>query len=152
MTKRRTLATGIVAAMVATAFGAVVAQQSAANRYVPADKVPWAAEAGAPVRLGALWGDRARGEAGALLSTPAGFQSGLHSHTADYWAVVVQGTWQHWVPSTGEGVGLRLEPGSHWTQIKTQLHEDACVSSTPCIIFLFNKAPYVTEYPGGKDK
>ena len=27
----------------------------------------------------------------------------------------MQGTWKHWVPSTGEGVGLKLEPGAHWT-------------------------------------
>jgi hypothetical protein len=118
-----------------------------ANRYVPAERIPWIAEPGAPVRLGPLWGERATGEAGTLLETPAGFKSGPHSHTADYWAVVVQGEWQHWVPSTGEGVGVRLRSGSHWTQVKTQLHEDACVSSTPCIIFLFNKAPYATEYP-----
>jgi hypothetical protein len=78
---------------------------------------------------------------------PPGFRSGAHSHTADYWAVVVQGAWEHWVPSTGEGKAIRLESGSHWTQVKTQLHEDACVSDVPCIIFLFNKTPYVTQYP-----
>ena len=61
-------------------------------------------------------GESREGEAGTLLRTPGGFDSGLHSHTADYWAVVVQGTWKHWVPSTGEGVGLKLEPGAHWTQ------------------------------------
>jgi hypothetical protein len=59
----------------------------------------------------------------------------------------VQGVWEHWVPSTGEGRGIRLESGAHWTQVKTQLHEDACVSDVPCTIFLFNKTPYVTEYP-----
>ena len=36
--------------------------------------------------------------------------------------------------------------------MKTQLHEDACVSDVPCIIFLFNKAPYVTEYPAERAK
>jgi hypothetical protein len=117
------------------------------NRYLPANRIPWVAEAGAPVQLGALWGDRAQGEAGTLLRTPPGFRSGAHFHTADYWAVVVQGTWEHWVPSTGEGKGIHLEPGAHWTQVKTQLHEDACASQVPCIIFLFNKTPYVTQYP-----
>jgi hypothetical protein len=122
------------------------------NRYVPAERIPWVAEPGAPVRLGPLWGNRATSEAGTLLETPAGFRSGPHSHTADYWAVVVQGEWAHWVPSTGEGIGLRLRPGSHWTQVRTQLHEDACVSSTPCIIFLFNKTPYVTQYPRERNR
>jgi hypothetical protein len=137
----------LIAAMAASSMAFAQGLVTPGNHYVPADRLPWIGEAGAPVELGALWGDRARGEAGTLLRTPPGFQSGLHSHTADYWAVVVQGVWEHWVPSTGEGTGIRLEPGAHWTQVKTQLHEDACVSDVPCIIFLFNKTPYVTEYP-----
>jgi hypothetical protein len=128
--------------------GAVVAQQQVENYYFTADKLPWHKESPTmPVELAPLWGARAKGEAGTLLRVPGGFESGLHSHTADYWAVVVQGTWKHWVPSTGEGVGLKLDVGAHWTQIHTQLHQDACVSKVPCVIFLFNKNPYETEFP-----
>jgi Domain of unknown function (DUF4437) len=127
---------------------AAAAQGNVANHYIPADKLPWYKESPAlPVELAPLWGNRTQGEAGTLLRTPAGFDSGLHSHTADYWAVVVQGTWKHWVPATGEGIGLTLEPGAHWTQVHTQLHQDACVSKVPCVIFLLNKDPYVTEFP-----
>lgn len=128
--------------------GAVVAQQTVTNRYIPVNKLPWYKESPElPVELAPLWGTRTQGEAGTLLRAPPGFESGLHSHTADYWAVVVQGTWKHWVPTTGEGVGLTFEPGAHWTQIHTELHQDACVSKVPCVIFLFNKNPYVTEFP-----
>lgn len=145
LTKRPAALAALIAIL--AAGGAAQAQQ-VANRYLPADAIPWVVEPGAPVELGHLWGlPRDKGEAGTLLRTPAGFSSGPHSHTADYWAVVVQGTWQHWVPSTGEGVGLKFEPGAHWTQVKTQLHEDACVSATPCVILLYNKAPYVTQFP-----
>lgn len=128
--------------------GASSAQQQVENRYISADELPWYKESPElPVELAPLWGNRMNGEAGTLLRTPPGFDSGLHSHTADYWAVVVQGTWKHWVPSTGEGVGQTLEAGAHWTQVHTQLHQDACVSPVPCIIFLFNKEPYLTEFP-----
>jgi hypothetical protein len=128
--------------------GGASAEEQIVNRYITSDKLPWYKEApNIPIQLAPLWGDRAKGEAGTLLSAPPGFDSGLHSHTADYWAVVVQGTWRHWVPSTGEGVGLTLQPGAFWTQIHTQLHQDACVSKTPCIVFLFNRNPYVTEFP-----
>src|SRR5688500_5017345 len=137
-------AVGVVA-LLSLVAGAVIAQQKVENRYIPANKLPWYKEAPSlPVELAPLWGDRAQGEAGTLLRTPPGFDSGLHSHTADYWAVVVQGTWKDGVPSTGEGVGLTLEPRAQWTQVRTQLHPHACVSRTPCVIFLFNKAPYVT--------
>jgi hypothetical protein len=125
--------------------------QGMKNEYVPVDKTPWYRESPQlPVELAALWGDRSKGEAGTLLRTPPGFRSGPHSHTADYRAVVVLGTWQHWVPSTGEGRGVTLQPGAYWTQVRTQLHEDACVSQTPCVIFLFNKEPYITEFPAAK--
>jgi hypothetical protein len=137
----------LIAAVIASPMALGADRATPGNHYLPADKIPWVAEAGAPVQLGALWGNRAEGEAGTLLRTPPGFRSGAHSHTADYWAVVVQGAWEHWVPSNGEGKGIRLESGSHWTQVKTQLHEDACVSDAPCIILLFNKTPYITQYP-----
>jgi hypothetical protein len=121
------------------------------NRYVPAEKLPWSQEApNLPVMLAPLWGNRMQGEAGTLLKVPGGFDSGLHSHTADYWAVVVEGTWRHWVPATGEGKDITLKPGAHWTQVKTQWHQDACISRTPCVIFLFNKEPYITNFPGAK--
>lgn len=126
-------------------------RESFTNRYITADRTPWYVEApGVPVKLAKLWGDRTGGEAGTLLTTPGEFHAGLHSHTADYWAVVVQGTWRHEVPSTGEGKGLRLEPGAFWTQKRTELHDDWCISKTPCVIFLFNQDPYVTEFPKGK--
>jgi hypothetical protein len=70
----------------------------------------------------------------------------LHYHTADYWALVVQGEWEHWVPTTGEGKGIKLAAGAHWTQVKDQPHKDACRSPTPCIIFLFNRDPYETKF------
>lgn len=138
----------IAATLTVAVAGGGAQAQDVENRYVTADDIRWVAEPGAPVELGHLWGaPRDQGEAGTLLRTPAGFRSGLHSHTADYWAVVIQGAWEHWVSSTGGGVGHRFEPGAHWTQIRTQLHEDACVSATPCIIFLYNKKPYVTQFP-----
>lgn len=125
--------------------------QGLQNEYVPADKTPWYRESPRiPVQLAALWGDRAKGEAGTLLRAPPGFKSGAHSHTADYRAIVVRGTWKHWVPSTGEGKSAKLQPGAYWTQVHTQLHEDACVSKTPCVIFLFNKESYTTEFPAAK--
>jgi hypothetical protein len=116
------------------------------NRYLPTDRIPWVDEGVPGVQLASLWGNRSREEAGTLLRTTPGFRAPLHSHTADYWAVVVEGAWEHWVPATGEGTGIRLEPGAHWTQVKDQPHADACVSDVPCVIFLFSKTPYETRF------
>jgi hypothetical protein len=129
----------------------LMAQAAAAatpgNHYVPADKLPWYREApNIPAELARLWGDRSKGEAGTYLRVPGNWVAPLHYHTADYWAIVVQGEWEHWVPATGEGKGLKLTPGAHWTQVKAQPHKDACRSTTPCIIFLFNRDPYETKF------
>lgn len=122
--------------------------QVGTNQFIPADKLPWQRESPAiPVQLASLWGDRTKGEAGTLLTTPAGFKSGPHSHTADYRALVVQGVWRHWVSSTGEGADISLHPGAYWTQVRTQVHEDECISQVPCVIFLLNQHPYQTEFP-----
>jgi hypothetical protein len=135
--------------MIGTAFAAFAAAAGApvGNYYVPVDKLPWYREApNIPAELAPLWGDRSKGEAGTYLRVPGGWEAPLHYHTADYWAVAVQGEWSHWVPSTGEGKGIRLLPGAHWTQIKDQPHEDKCLSPTACIIFLFNRDAYETKF------
>jgi hypothetical protein len=123
---------------------------SSGNYFVPADQIPWVEETIAPVELGPLWGVRSEGEAGILIRTAGKFHAGPHFHTADYWGVVVEGVWEHWVTATGEGRGIRLEPGSHWMQVKDQPHEDMCISESRCVIFLFNKEPYETQFLPGQ--
>ncbi len=115
------------------------------NTYIPTSKTPWHLEApGADPRLAALWGRREEGPAGTLLNVPAGFKSGLHAHSADYRAVVIEGEWIHQVPSTGEGAGVQLKPGGYWTQKRDQWHWDECISKTPCTILLVSEEPYKT--------
>jgi len=123
-------------------------QEPLENEYVPAERIPFAFEApGQPQQLGPLWGRRAAGPAGTLLKVPAGFRAPIHAHTADYRAVVITGVWTHWVPETNEGQGLELRPGAYWTQKADQMHGDACVSDTECVILLINEDPYETYLP-----
>lgn len=112
---------------------------------MPLHAVQFVEEApGQPQLLGPLWGDRAVGPAGTFLKTPAGWEAPLHAHTADYKAIVIQGTWTHWVPATDEGKGIELPVGSYWTQGAGQPHKDACLSTEACIVLLINDAPYRT--------
>ena len=118
------------------------------NELIPAERVPFAFEAaGQPQQLGPLWGVRAEGPAGTLLKVPGGFRAPIHAHTADYRAVVISGRWTHWVPGSGEGQGSELRPGSYWTQRADQMHGDACVSDSECVILLINQDPYRTYLP-----
>lgn len=123
--------------------GAALAQEDV---ILPFADIAFAAEApDQPQTLGALWGDRAEGPAGTYLRVPGGWEAPLHTHTAAYRAVVVQGVWTHWVPGTGQGEGIELPTGSYWTQAADQPHRDACRSEETCVVLLINDAPYRTE-------
>jgi hypothetical protein len=128
---------------------AAAAEPSGPDVIIPFAEVAFADEApGQPQRLGKLWGERANGPAGTYLRTPGGFEAPLHSHTADYRAVVIQGAWSHWIPEQGQASGEPLPVGSYWTQRADQPHKDACLSDEPCVILLINRDPYVTNLEG----
>ncbi|TGV96336.1 DUF4437 domain-containing protein, partial [Mesorhizobium sp. M2E.F.Ca.ET.154.01.1.1] len=100
-----------------------------------------------PQRLGPLWGERAKGPAGTLLKVPGNWRAPVHAHTADYRAVVIKGLWAHWQMQGGEATKVELPPGSYWTQKADEMHDDACLSDTECVILLINDTPYETYLP-----
>lgn len=118
------------------------------DSYLPAGKIPYVAEAlDQPQRLGPLWGERAKGPAGTLLKVPGNWRAPVHAHIADYRAVVIQGLWAHWQMQGGEASKVELPPGSYWTQKADEMHDDACLSQTECVILLINDTPYETYLP-----
>ncbi|WP_404925433.1 DUF4437 domain-containing protein [Mesorhizobium sp. ORM16] len=118
------------------------------DSYLPANKIPYVSEApDQPQRLGPLWGERAKGPAGTLLKVPGNWHAPVHAHTADYRAAVIQGLWAHWQMDGGEASKVELPPGSYWTQKANEMHADACLSDTECVILLINTEPYETYLP-----
>ena len=95
---------------------------------------------GGPLQIAKLWGDRDKGpEYAMLLKLPAGSDSGMHAHTADYHAVLVQGTWVHTVE--GDAASVKdLAPGSYVFQPGKQMHSDVCKGKQDCIIFVHQHA------------
>lgn len=121
---------------------------AAQDRLVPAEAIPYALEApDQPQQLGKLWGERATGPAGTLLKVPGHWVAPVHAHTADYRAVVIEGVWKHWRAGSAMADAAELRPGSYWTQIADEPHEDACVSASGCVILLVNDDPYRTYLP-----
>lgn len=70
--------------------------------------------------MGSLWGERAKGAAGTLLKVPA---------------------------TGGEATKGELPSESYWTQKANEMHDDACLSETECVILLINDTPYETYLP-----
>ena len=115
------------------AAGAAKAKQAV---QTPAADLVWEdLMPGGPLKMAKLWGDRSKGAYAMLLKFPPGFEAGAHSHTLDYHAVAVQGTWVHTV--TGEATPPKeLGPGSYVLQPGKQDHNDVCKSKTDCIVFV----------------
>ena len=140
----------LFAAVVAVTMVGAVSYAAGAKKSVQmaASEEKWDAMApGVPLQISTLWGDRTKGESGILLKIPAGFDSGMHAHTADYHAVLIQGTWVH--TEDGAKETKELQPGSYVMQAGKAMHSDSCKAGTDCIIFVHQhaKADYIPAKP-----
>jgi hypothetical protein len=91
----------------------------------------------------AAYGDLAHGTHGTFIKMPAGFVSKLHTHTEDYWGVVISGVAVNGVPGSKD-IGLPV--GSYWYQKGGEPHITKCISPNECIFFISQrgKFDYVT--------
>ena len=112
---------------------------------VPAADLKWdALVPGSPVKMSVLWGDYKKGPFGMLLKQPGGYESGMHAHASDYYAVLVQGTWIHTVQGD-RSAPKELAPGSYVMQPAWQFHNDRCKGPEDCIVYIhqFGKADFI---------
>jgi quercetin dioxygenase-like cupin family protein len=78
-------------------------------------------------RMAVLWGDPNTGPSAMLLEMKRG-AGPMHTHTADYHLVVIEGTMKHWGAGEKESDAKPLGPGSYWFQPGGLAHADACLS------------------------
>jgi len=87
-------------------------------------------------KLAVVYGNPKTGPVGFVIEMPAGANAGLHSHTSDYHALVLDGAPAHWLPhETDEG--KVAEVGTYWFQPGGYDHGDRCTSTTPCHAFVY---------------
>jgi len=77
---------------------------------------------------------------GFLFKVPGGFRPGPHTHTRDYYSVVLEGLVHDFVPGVDEGDAIG--PGGFWFQAGKKLHDNHCASATPCVIFIYSPSGY----------
>lgn len=96
------------------------------------------------LRAGAAYGEFQNGRHGTFVRMPAGFKSPVHTHTEDYFAVVIEGVGSNH-PVNGEAVPLPT--GSYWYQRGEEAHITECLSETDCLFFIVQpgKFDYVIE-------
>jgi hypothetical protein len=79
------------------------------------------------------YGDLAKGPHGTFIKMPAGYVSHTHTHTEDYWAVVVSGVM---VNNKPDGSDVTLPAGSYYFQKGGEPHVSKCVGPNECIFFV----------------
>jgi len=145
-------------AIVVFAFAIFVSTSSsfAANHEgpsvsVPADQVQFiptgVISQGLELKAGQSYGNLQKGKHGTFVKMPAGFSSPLHTHTEDYYAVVVKGVGTNHLPGEKD---VELPVGSYWFQKGEEAHVTKCLSKTDCLFFIVQ--PGVFDYVPTKGK
>lgn len=107
------------------------------------DDLEWTPMAeGVPVDLSVLWGNLETGPVGFLIRVAPGFAAPMHSHSANYRAVVVSGRHKHWIEGEDPEAMDLLGPGSVFVQAADQLHGDANVTDEPVVSFVYFDGPF----------
>lgn len=81
----------------------------------------------------AAYGDLAHGAHGTFVKMPAGFTSKIHTHSEDYWGVVISGVAVNQKPGSPD---IALPVGSYWFQKGGERHVTKCISPNECIFFI----------------
>lgn len=81
---------------------------------------------------GRAYGDVENGRHGTFVRVPANFVSPVHSHTEDYYAVIVEGVMSNGAP---DAEVVPLPVGSYFFQQGEEEHVTRCLSDTGCMFF-----------------
>lgn len=82
---------------------------------------------------GPAYGDLQNGRHGTFVKMPAGFRSEIHTHTEDYYGIVIEGVAANHPPG---GEVVPLPQGSYWFQRGEEEHVTQCLSETGCLLFI----------------
>jgi beta-alanine degradation protein BauB len=85
------------------------------------------------LEAGPAYGNLQTGRHGTFIRMPAGFVSAIHTHTEDYYAVVVKGVGAN---DPASATPTPLPVGSYWFQRGEEDHVTRCLSKTDCLFFI----------------
>ena len=94
-------------------------------------------DTGNGVEIAFLWGDLETGPSAFMLRLPANFPGGMHTHSSDYQAVIVEGGSKHWIHGTDAADAEVFTPGDFWFQPADQVHQDANPNDKPVTLYLY---------------
>lgn len=110
----------------------VIAADQTESYSLPVTKLKFF-DTGIGLGAAAAYGDLKTGKHGTFVRMPAGFVSKPHTHTEDYFAVVISGVGANGLPGASN---VELAAGSMWFQRGKEVHVTKCLSATDCIFFI----------------
>ena len=106
-------------------------------------------EHGKGIFVSLIYGDlEKKGPTNFLMKYSAGVKAPPHIHSGDYYAVVVSGSFRHFLESENESKVLTA--GATWFQRGKVVHQDACVGPEDCILSIFWPHGFDVEFAEGK--
>jgi beta-alanine degradation protein BauB len=81
----------------------------------------------------AAYGDLTHGPHGTFIKMPAGYVSPPHTHSEDYWSVVVSGVMANGPPGSKD---IPLPAGSYYFQKGGETHVTKCLTGSECVFFV----------------
>jgi quercetin dioxygenase-like cupin family protein len=88
-------------------------------------------------------GDGMKGAYEGYLKLPAGFESPPHSHTNEYWSVLVQGKMTHWAADGGSEKDAKVLGVGDLTHMPAKLvHISKCFPGADCIAVVVQKGKF----------
>jgi quercetin dioxygenase-like cupin family protein len=88
-------------------------------------------------------GDAMKGAHFAYLKLPAGFTSPAHTHSYDYWAVLIQGKMTHWATNGGsEAEAKQLGVGDLTYMPAKVEHISKCFPGAECVMAVYQKGKF----------
>jgi beta-alanine degradation protein BauB len=126
------------AALIAAASGARAAD-TGASVNLPVTKLKFFETGIGPLQAAPAFGNLKTGPHGTYIKMPAGFVSPAHTHTGDYYGIVISGVGANGVPGSAD---VELPAGSYWFQKGKEAHVTKCLSATECIFFISQLGPF----------
>ena len=119
--------------ILALAFTANFAVAAETSHSISVTEMHYTATGIGPIEVAPGYGDMSKGAHSNFVKIPGHFTSPAHTHTEDYYGVVIAGV----VANSSDGTqDIPLPPGSYWFQKGREMHVTKCISASECVFFV----------------
>jgi len=96
---------------------------------------------GGDIKISPVHGNIQKGEHSTIVRFPAGTITPMHTHSHDYYGIVISGNLKHPVKGQPE-TDISLPPGSHWFMPANIEHVTECEPGVECVVMLTQEKPF----------